>query len=185
MRKVLLLALTLFTNWHAHAEAPTIALVKPVDGNLKFSDELLVNWDGASTSLADTIDSRDITVVSFAFSGCSTICPLSLAAMQALASKTSGYNLVTLAVDPFNDQPATFAEFAGAFSPGANWSWLTGDPRAVFASLEGLSYRFGELNAHPPVFLIINHKSGKYLKVSSEIDGEKLISLVELIASGK
>jgi hypothetical protein len=72
-----------------------------------------------------------------------------------------------------------FAAFASKFSPSANWSWLTGDSQAVFATLDGLNYRFGDINAHAPVFLIFDRVNGRYLEISSDVEADRMLAIVQ------
>jgi len=83
-----------------------------------------------------------VTIVSFLFTRCDTICPVTTAKMRALQEKTfdvgDRVKLVSFSVDPTYDTPERLTEYAKRFTADpTRWRFLTGRPEAMRAVVEG------------------------------------------------
>lgn len=82
------------------------------------------------------------TIVSFVFTRCDSICPITSGRMEKIQDKTfdagAGIKLLSISVDPTYDTPARLAEYAQRFhaDPG-RWHFLTGPLDKVRALVEG------------------------------------------------
>ena len=82
------------------------------------------------------------TFVSFVFTRCESICPITSGKMEKLQEKTfdagAGIKLLSVSVDPTYDTPARLAEYAQRFhADPARWHFLTGPLDRVHALVEG------------------------------------------------
>jgi protein SCO1 len=82
------------------------------------------------------------TIVSFFFTGCSSLCPTTIAQMKVLESRLQARGLtdvrfVATTVTPLQDDIAALASYAKRFELGDAWHLLTGD----VASVEGFAER--------------------------------------------
>lgn len=83
-----------------------------------------------------------VTLVSFLFTRCDTICPITTAKMQRLQEKTfdarAKIKLVSFSVDPAYDTPERLAAYAKRYEADpARWRFVTGPVEQVRALVEG------------------------------------------------
>ena len=83
-----------------------------------------------------------VTLVSFIFTRCDTICPITTMKMAKLQDKTfdvgAKIKLASFSVDPGYDTPARLTEFARRYQADpARWRFITGPVDAVRALIEG------------------------------------------------
>lgn len=100
---------------------------------------VLVDQSGARRALWEITRQRPV-VLSFFFTGCTTICPPQTAAMQLLQEELAGWSgprpmLLSVTLDPFGDTPEAMRAYADRFGldlgPQHGWLLLGGDPRAL------------------------------------------------------
>lgn len=82
-----------------------------------------------------------MSIVGFAFTSCTSICPMLTSQMvnleRRLAPLGDRVHFVTITVDPEVDTPERLFEYAERHSANLDrWSFLTGEPRVVRATLE-------------------------------------------------
>jgi protein SCO1/2 len=82
------------------------------------------------------------TVVSFLFTRCDTICPVTTMKMAKIQEKTfdkgSQIKLVSFSVDPKYDTPDRLAEYAKHYNADATrWRFITGDYNEIYRLVEG------------------------------------------------
>ena len=82
------------------------------------------------------------TVVSFLFTRCDTICPVTTMKMAKIQEKTfdvgSKVKLVSISVDQKYDTPARLAEYAQRYHADATrWRFITGDYDKIYQLVEG------------------------------------------------
>jgi protein SCO1/2 len=83
-----------------------------------------------------------VTIVSFLFTRCDTICPVTTMKMERLQEKTfdaaAAIKLASFSVDPAYDTPARLAEYAQRYhADPARWRFVTGGPEDIRRLVEG------------------------------------------------
>ena len=83
-----------------------------------------------------------ITLVSFVFTRCDTICPVTTMKMERLQDKTfdagAMIKLASFSVDPAHDNPARLTEYAQRYhADPARWRFVTGPPDDMRRLVEG------------------------------------------------
>lgn len=83
-----------------------------------------------------------VTIVSFLFTRCDTICPVTTAKMKALQEKTfdvgDRVKLVSFSVDPVYDTPERLDAYAQRYQADpTRWRFVTGEPDKLRAVVEG------------------------------------------------
>lgn len=76
------------------------------------------------------------TIVSFFFTGCSSLCPTTIAQMKALEERlqkqqTKSVQFVGITVTPLQDDVSALANYAKRFDLGDAWRLVTGDVQSV------------------------------------------------------
>ena len=152
--------LVLLTSGIAHATSITIP------------DNELLDQDSTPIAAAAALAGDIVTVVSFTFAGCTSICPVSDLIMSALDRAPGDFRLATLTVDPLGDTPELLARHAKELEASPRWRFYTGDPNNVFDVLSALGMDVRSLTDHPSFFLVIGPatRSVKRLETSASSD---------------
>src|SRR5262249_53223429 len=108
-----------------------------------FPNVPVVTQDGKTLKFYDDVIKGRRVVVSFIYTNCPDIFPLTPARVAQLEDRPGdavGRDIffISLTVDPVRDTPARLKEFADAFGAGHGWLFLTGQPddmRKVTTSL--------------------------------------------------
>jgi protein SCO1/2 len=172
--------LALLLNLPALAEEPRAA-------SLHLPDVTLVDQDGAPQRfLPDLVQGR-IALVSFVFTGCTTICSPVGANMAALdhllgARTRREVSLVSVTLDPFNDTPEVLKAWRDKLDDAPGWRLLTGEPRAVEALLHAMQADPADIAAHDAFLWLGDPRTGTWRRVSSLAAPEELAKLVDQLA---
>ena len=99
----------------------------------------LIERSGRTVGL-DDLRGR-IWIANFIFTRCQGPCPLlsaHMADLQKHFAENQDIRLVSFSVDPLFDTPAVLRDYAARFGADPDrWWFLTGDPREVYAVIEG------------------------------------------------
>ncbi len=100
-------------------------------------DQTGAPFDGASLRGA-------VVVVNFIFTACPDVCPALSAALSSVGARTANtkvpVRLLSVSVDPERDTPDVLAAYGRRFdADAARWTFLTGAPETVRATLKGFA----------------------------------------------
>lgn len=140
----------------------------------------VTSQDGRTLRFYDDAIKGKIVIVSFIFTNCTEICPLTTARLAQIADKLGDemgrtFHFVSLSVDPVNDTPERLNAFAQAFHKGKGWLFLTGkleDMRRINAAF---GERMRSLTEHRNEVLIGNDATGEWTRNSAFGDLERLV----------
>jgi protein SCO1/2 len=93
-----------------------------------------------------------IWVADFIFTRCPDVCPALSGRMSSLRKELAGsppVTLVSISVDPAHDTPEVLSSYAGRFSAGTGWLFLTG-PRASIETLLRDGFKVAFADNGPP-----------------------------------
>jgi protein SCO1/2 len=140
------------------------------------------------------------TIVSFIFTRCDTICPVTTMTMTQLQDKTfdEPIDLLSISVDPTYDTPARLAEYAKKYhADPERWRFITGSADRIHDLVEGtfMTSMLREADrpggvpniAHGGYFLLVDghlHIRGRYSS-SEVIELDKLIRDARYLARTK
>jgi protein SCO1 len=117
----------------------------------------LVRADGKTVSLPEELNDGRPVVMSFIFTTCTTICPLSsqtFERLQSLLSKDrSRVHMVSISIDPEEDTAARLSAYAKQYKAGPNWSFYTGTVQASLAAQRAFGAYRGDKMDHTPLTL--------------------------------
>lgn len=133
-----------------------------------FPNVPVVDQDGHTLKFYDDVIKGKIVVISFIYTTCPDICPLTTARMAQLADMlgdTVGRDifLISMTVDPETDTPEKMKAFADAYGAGPGWLFLTGkleDIRAINSKLGDRSDR--NLSDHRNEIVLGNDEIGDW-----------------------
>ena len=131
----------------------------------------------------DLIDGK-IAVVSFVFTGCSTVCsPIgaNMGALDEMLGRRVGaaVSLVSVTLDPFNDTPAQLAKWRAQFDSAPGWKLLTGDPDKVDRLLHAMRQGVGDITQHDALLWVGDPRSGDWTRVSALAAPDTLAAMIK------
>ena len=108
--------------------------------------------------LRDLVRDR-VAVVSFMFTGCSTVCPMqstALSAAQRLLAREMGEKVIfaSISITPLIDTPEALVSFADTYSAGSGWHFLRGGVPETQRFQEGFDSLAPRIEDHPPMIAI-------------------------------
>ena len=178
---------------HAHPASHGQAGVPPVvpqGARITLADVALLDQDGRSLRLrSDAIGAR-IVIVNFAYTTCTTVCPVASAVLAQVQGRLGArlgrdVGLVTVSVDPLRDTPARLKAYAERVGAGPGWRWLTGAKPQVDEVLKAFGAYTANFADHPPLTLVGDARSGRWLRFYGFPTPEQLVTAVEQLSSAR
>ena len=132
-----------------------------------FPDVSVVTQDGKTLRFYDDLIKDKIFVISFLFTTCRDVCPLTTARLAELQEKlgdSMGRDIFfySLSIDPETDTPDRLKEYAETFGAGPGWLFLTGKPEDIHAIRHKLGERSKVLSDHRNEILLGNGATGEW-----------------------
>jgi len=161
------------------------------DATVSVVDRELRDQRGRPVRFARDVVGGDVVVMDFVFTHCTTICPVLSAKMarvqQLLGDRLGkGVRLASLSLDPVRDTPERLQAWGAKFKAGPHWQLVTGRQEDQEAVLKGLGAYVADFAQHPPMILVGDGRSGRWVRVNGFPDPQKVVALVEeLLASRK
>jgi protein SCO1/2 len=134
----------------------------------------------------DDLVKGKIVIISFIYTSCTDICPLTTARIAQLEDKLGDLVgrdvfILSMTVDPERDTPERLKEYAEAFGAGPGWSFVTGKPEDIRA----INYKFGErsqvLSEHRNEIVLGNDATGEWQRDSVFGDIDRLAMTVRAL----
>src|SRR5215468_7064554 len=141
----------------------------------------VIDQNGRTLKFYDDVIKGKIVVISFIYTSCQDLCPLTTAKMAQLEDKLDGavgrdLFFVSMSVDPENDTPERMKAFADAFDVGPGWLFLTGK----VADIRAINYKLGDrsdrnLSDHRNEIVLGNDAIGDWQRASIFGDLDSLV----------
>lgn len=143
--------------------------------------------DGVTLALKDALFDGRPVVLSFMFSSCSTVCPITNQTLVAFESMLGAdarkVNVVSISIDPDHDTVGRLARYAK--DTGAKGSFFTSDPATSEAVQRAFEAWRGDKMNHQPVFLLNTRADRKWLRLEGLVTPTQLVAEYKnLIAQG-
>jgi protein SCO1 len=138
---------------------------------------------GKPVKFYDDLVKGKIVIISFIYTSCTDICPLTTARIALLEEKLGDMVgrevfLISMTVDPKTDTPERLKQYAEQFGAGPGWSFVTGKPEDIRA----INYKFGDrsgvISEHRNEIVIGNDATGEWQKDSVFGDIDRLVMTV-------
>lgn len=167
----------------AHKEAAA----KPVTAQsvqIKVGDIELLNQHGKPVKLKTDVIGDRIVVMDFVYTTCTTVCPVLsalLADVQGKLEKDIGkdVSLVSVSVDPVRDTPQRLKAFGERYKAGPGWSFITGKKTQIEDVLKAFGAYTPNFVDHPPLVMVGDGKTGKWLRFFGFPSPDQLVSAVK------
>jgi protein SCO1/2 len=178
---------------HQHNQAAP-AHVKPDAARVTLHDVELVDVEGEAVRFKSSAVDNRIVVVSFIYTSCTTICPVTSAVVadvqDRLASKLGerfgrDVKLISLTVDPVTDTPERLKDYAASFGRPAGWLWLTGEKPKVDRVLTGLGAYAADFTSHSGAVLVGDASSGDWTRFFGIPNPSDIVDRVERLLAAR
>ncbi len=140
----------------------------------------LVREDGKNVVLSNEIDDGKPVVLSFVYTTCTTICPLTSMTLAELQARLGGardrVHLVSISIDPEQDTPARLREYALKFGAGPEWHHYTGTVGASVASQRAFDVYRGDKMSHAPVTLLRTGPGARWVRFEGFASADQLLA---------
>jgi protein SCO1 len=129
----------------------------------------VVTQDGKTLKFYDDLIKDKVFVISFLYTTCRDLCPLSAARLAELQEKlgdSMGKDifLYSLSIDPETDTPDRLKEYANTFRAGPGWLFLTGKRQDIDAIRYKLGERSKTLSDHRNEILLGNGTTSEWAR---------------------
>jgi protein SCO1/2 len=133
-----------------------------------FPNVPVVTQDGKTLNFYDDVIKGKRVVVSFIYTNCPDICPLTTARLTQVEDvlhdqmDRGELYFISMTVDPVRDTPEKLKEFSKAFGTGPGWLFLTGKPEDIRLINTRLGDRSRSLSDHRNEVILGNDKTGEW-----------------------
>ena len=148
-----------------------------------FTNLPVVNQDGKALRFYDDLIKDKIVIVSFIYTSCTDICPLTTARLAQVEEKLGAavgrdIFIISLTVDPEHDTPEKMKKFADAFGAGTGWQFVTGRPEDIRAINYKLGERSKNLSDHRNEIVLGNDLTGDWQRDNVLGDLERVVTTI-------
>lgn len=155
------------------------ALAGPGRGEDYFTNLEVRDQDGRVLKFYDDVLKDKLVVISFIYTSCQDICPLTTARLAQVKDKLGermGRDVffVSLSVDPEFDTPERLKGFANAFNTGRGWTLITGTPENIRVIKAKLGDRSQKVWEHRNEVVLGNDRTGEWARNSALGDLDRL-----------
>jgi protein SCO1/2 len=143
---------------HAHHHVQPVPSTNRTIVSYAIPDVRLIRQDGAVVSLGEELNDGRPVVLSFIYTSCTSVCPLISHTLSQLQSRLGDnprhVHLVSITIDPEQDDPARLREYAKTFNAGPDWQHYTGTLAASHLVQQAFDVYRGNKMDHMPATLI-------------------------------
>ena len=169
---------------HHHAAAPSFARST---ANYEVPSVALVRDDGKPVDFSKEIDDGRPVVLSFIYTSCTTVCPLTshtLSQLQSLlGAARDSVHLVSVTIDPEFDTPARLRDYAAGFGAGPEWQHYTGTLAASKRAQTAFNVYRGNKMDHVPVSLIRTKPGAPWVRIEGFATPEQLLAELPVVSA--
>lgn len=147
----------------------------------------LVRDDEMTVSLRDELADGRRVVLSFIYTTCTTICPITSQTLSDLQSKLGAardsVHFVSISIDPEQDTPARLREYAKKFGAGPQWNHYTGTLASSVAVQKAFGAYFGDKMSHRPVTLLRAAGDSRWIRIDGLASAEQMLAELQHLDS--
>lgn len=178
---------------HCDAEKVKAEAKRPAaasDAAVTVVDRELRDQDGKAVRFGRDVVGRDVVVMDFLFTHCTTVCPVlssKMARLQQLLGDRlgKGVRLASLSLDPVRDTPARLKAWGAKFKAGPHWQLVSGSQADQEAVLKGLGAYVPDFANHAPMLLVGDGATGRWVRVNGFPDPQKVVAIVDELRAGR
>jgi protein SCO1/2 len=165
---------------HAHHHAAPAAATNRTTANYAIPDVRLIRQDGAIVKLGEELNDGRPVVLSFIYTSCTSVCPLishTLSQLQSKLGDNAGrVHLMSITIDPEQDNPARLREYAKTFNAGPEWQHYTGTLAASQTVQRAFDVYRGNKMDHVPATLIRAAPGAPWARIEGFATADQLLA---------
>ena len=140
----------------------------------------LVRDDGATVQLSEEMNDGRPVVLSFIYTSCTTVCPVTSQTLSQLQSKLGSarntVHLMSISIDPEQDTPARLHDYAKTFNAGPSWQHYTGTLAASQAAQRAFGVYRGNKMEHAPATLVRAAPDAQWVRIDGFATADQLLA---------
>jgi len=165
---------------HAHHRHHLAAEAARTSAAYTVPDVELVRDDGKTVRLSQELDDGRPVVLSFIFTSCTTVCPITSATLAQLQRKLgparNQVHLVSISIDPEFDTPARLREYASRLGAGPEWRHYSGTLAASQATQRAFGVYRGDKMNHAPATLVRTAPGAQWVRIDGFATADQLLA---------
>jgi protein SCO1 len=165
---------------HAHHHHHVIPETSRSSVVYKVPDVKLVRDDGKTVQLSREIDDGRPVVLSFIYTSCTAVCPVTSATLAELQRKLGNardlVHLVSITIDPEYDTPMRLREYAAQFGAGPEWRHYTGTLAASQQVQRAFDVYRGNKMDHQPATLVRAAPGEPWVRINGFATADQLMA---------
>jgi len=162
---------------HHHHAVPVNARTT---ANYTVPDVMLVRDDGKPVQLGREMDDGRPVVLSFIYTSCTTVCPLTSLTLAQLQDKLGAardtVHLMSISIDPEQDTPTRLHEYAKKYGAGPEWQHYTGTLAASRTAQQAFDVYRGNKMEHAPATLIRAAPGAPWVRIDGFATADQLLA---------
>ena len=143
--------------------------------------------DGRRVQLSDELGDDRAVVLSFIYTSCTTVCPLTSATLADLQDKLGPardlVHIVSISIDPEFDTPARLRDYATRFGAGPEWQHYTGTLAASQRTQRAFDVYRGNKMDHAPVTLVRQQPGDPWVRIDGFATADQLMAELPLVCN--
>jgi protein SCO1/2 len=143
-------------------------------------DIKLTRDDGKVVSLEKELDDGRPVVLSFIYTSCTTVCPVTSATIaelqRDLGPERDRVHLVSISIDPEYDTPQRLREYGEKFHAGKNWQHYTGTLAASVAAQRAFNVYRGDKMSHTATTLLRAKPGDQWVRLDGFATADQLLA---------
>jgi protein SCO1/2 len=148
--------------------------------NYVIPEVTLVNQDGAKVKLKTLLSSKQVVMVDFIFTTCTTICPVLSAGFsnfqRKMGPEMKDVRLVSISIDPEHDTPKRLKEYLKRYDAKPGWEFLTGSRKDVRKVLDAFRAYTIDKMYHLPLALLYSSRDDRWVRIYGLVGTSDLIA---------
>jgi protein SCO1 len=148
--------------------------------NYVLPDVQLVRDDGKTVRLRDELDGGRSVVLSFIFTACTSICPVTSATFaqlqRRLGAEHSRVQLISISIDPDEDGAERLAAYGRKFGARPGWRFYTGTAQASIEVQRAFDAYGGDKMRHTPDTYIRRAGSQSWVRLHGFASADELLA---------
>jgi protein SCO1 len=137
--------------------------------NITLPKVQMIRQDAKKVQLQNELGDGRIVVLSFIYTTCNAICPMTSHTIAKLQTKLgkdlARVHLVSISIDPEQDTPKRLADYAQHYNAGKAWDHYTGVEDAIIAVQKSMDAYRGDKMNHVPTTFIWRGKGEQWLRI--------------------
>jgi protein SCO1/2 len=171
---------------HAHHHAAPLSATSRTTASYSIPSVKLVRQDGAVVNLSEELNDGRPVVLSFIYTSCTSVCPLishTLSQLQTKLGENAGrVHLVSITIDPEQDDAARLREYAKSFNAGPEWQHYTGTLAASQTVQRAFDVYRGNKMDHAPATLIRQSPGAPWTRIEGFATADQLLAELSALA---